>query len=122
MNVLVLGLNTRLDVPLQDMLRSRWDAIEAPGDDSGFVAGIRKVGGWAGQGCGDALRMSTSEARPGREQGGVAECRRRQRGWMSCGVADGLRCTQHSGPGACRSVVSLDTTHGEDVEVGNVGD
>ncbi len=50
MNVLVLGLNTRLDVPLQDMMRSRWDAIEAPGDDSGFVAGIRKVGGRAGHG------------------------------------------------------------------------
>ncbi|KAI8462913.1 MAG: subunit of GARP complex [Monoraphidium minutum] len=50
LNALVLGLNTRLDAPLQartlflgDMLRMRWDAFEAPGDDSPFVGAMRKV-------------------------------------------------------------------------------
>ncbi|GFR43120.1 hypothetical protein Agub_g4124 [Astrephomene gubernaculifera] len=43
MNVLVLGINTRLDGPLLEMQRMRWDAIEAPGDDSAFVNSMRKV-------------------------------------------------------------------------------
>ncbi|KAG2492670.1 hypothetical protein HYH03_009085 [Edaphochlamys debaryana] len=43
MSVLVLGLNTRLDAGLLEMLRMRWDAIEAPGDDSPFVGSLRKV-------------------------------------------------------------------------------
>nr|BCL66276.1 hypothetical protein [Volvox reticuliferus] len=44
MNVLVLGINTRLDGPLLEMIRMRWDALEATsGDDSPFVNGIRKV-------------------------------------------------------------------------------
>ena len=44
MNVLVIGMNTRLDAGLQEMLRVRWDAIEQPGDDSPFVLTMRKVG------------------------------------------------------------------------------
>ena len=59
LSVLVLGLNTRLDGPLQEMARMRWDNIDAPGDDSVFVNGLRKVrrGGAAGQ------------ARPGQARG-----------------------------------------------------
>ena len=43
MNVLVIGVNTRLDAGLQEMLRVRWDSIEQPGDDSAFVLTMRKV-------------------------------------------------------------------------------
>ncbi|KAG1671687.1 hypothetical protein FOA52_007478 [Chlamydomonas sp. UWO 241] len=43
LSVLVLMLNTRLDIGLQQMARARWDAIEQPGDDSPFVASIRQV-------------------------------------------------------------------------------
>ncbi|KXZ52139.1 vps53 [Gonium pectorale] len=43
MQVLVLGLNTRLDGALLEMVRFRWDAIEAPGDDSPFVNTLRKI-------------------------------------------------------------------------------
>jgi vacuolar protein sorting-associated protein 53 len=43
MNVLVLGLNTRLDGGLAELLRMRWDAVDAPGDDSPYVTAIRKV-------------------------------------------------------------------------------
>mmetsp|Transcript_28777 Transcript_28777/g.63416 ORF Transcript_28777/g.63416 Transcript_28777/m.63416 type:complete len:903 (+) Transcript_28777:134-2842(+) len=43
MNVLVVGLNTKLDAGLQEMTRVRWDSIEQPGDDSTFVNNIRKV-------------------------------------------------------------------------------
>ena len=32
-------------VVLQEMLRVRWDTIEQPGDDSGYVTVLRKVGG-----------------------------------------------------------------------------
>nr|ADI46827.1 VPS53Df [Volvox carteri f. nagariensis] len=43
MNVLVLGINTRLDGPLLKMTKMKWDAIKATGDKSPFVAAIRKV-------------------------------------------------------------------------------
>lgn len=43
LSVLVLGINSRLDGALAEMLRMRWDAIEAPGDDSYFVTLARKV-------------------------------------------------------------------------------
>ncbi|GLI62858.1 hypothetical protein VaNZ11_005587 [Volvox africanus] len=44
MNVLVLGINSRLDGPLLEMTRMRWDSLEAAsGDDSPFVNGLRKV-------------------------------------------------------------------------------
>eukprot|EP00198_Chlamydomonas_reinhardtii_P007003 XP_001696339.1 subunit of GARP complex [Chlamydomonas reinhardtii] len=43
MAVLCLGLNTRLDGGLLEMMRQRWDAVEAPGDDSPFVVSLRKV-------------------------------------------------------------------------------
>ncbi|GAX83739.1 hypothetical protein CEUSTIGMA_g11164.t1 [Chlamydomonas eustigma] len=43
MNVLVMGVMTRLEVGVQEMTRVRWDLIEQPGDDSTFVLTIRKV-------------------------------------------------------------------------------
>lgn len=43
MGVLSLGINTRLDEGLQGMLRVRWDTIEQPGDDSGYVGTLRMV-------------------------------------------------------------------------------
>lgn len=43
LSVLVLGLNSRLDAALAEMLRMRWDAIEAPGDDSPYVGLARQV-------------------------------------------------------------------------------
>nr|ADI46828.1 VPS53Cf [Volvox carteri f. nagariensis] len=43
MNVLVLGINTRLDGPLLKMTHMKWDAIKEIGDESPFVATIRKV-------------------------------------------------------------------------------
>nr|BCL66141.1 hypothetical protein [Volvox africanus] len=44
MNVLVLGINSRLDGPLLEMIRMRWDSLETTsGDDSPFVNGLRKV-------------------------------------------------------------------------------
>eukprot|EP00878_Enallax_costatus_P033636 GHUV01037174.1.p1 GENE.GHUV01037174.1~~GHUV01037174.1.p1 ORF type:complete len:827 (+),score=323.16 GHUV01037174.1:597-3077(+) len=43
LSVLVLGINTRLDACLQDMLRVRWDSIESPGDDSPYVTAMRRI-------------------------------------------------------------------------------
>eukprot|EP00879_Flechtneria_rotunda_P008030 GHRR01008412.1.p1 GENE.GHRR01008412.1~~GHRR01008412.1.p1 ORF type:complete len:961 (+),score=374.37 GHRR01008412.1:225-3107(+) len=43
LSVLVLGINTRLDACLQDMLRMRWDSIESPGDDSPYVGAMRRI-------------------------------------------------------------------------------
>lgn len=43
MGVLVLGVSSRLDSSLQEMVRLRWDTLENPGDDSPYVNTIRKV-------------------------------------------------------------------------------
>ncbi|KAF5837073.1 Vps53-like protein [Dunaliella salina] len=43
MNALVLGLNTRLDAALQDLMHTKWDSIESPGDHSPYVDQICKV-------------------------------------------------------------------------------
>ncbi|MEW5319490.1 MAG: hypothetical protein WDW38_010638 [Sanguina aurantia] len=43
MGVLVLGVSSRLDASLQEMVRLRWDTLENPGDDSPYVNTIRKV-------------------------------------------------------------------------------
>lgn len=51
----------------QEMLRVRWDTIEQPGDDSGYVTVLRKVGcsggrgrGGNGGGCEQSDRHSTA--------------------------------------------------------------
>ncbi|MEW5303964.1 MAG: hypothetical protein WDW36_006607 [Sanguina aurantia] len=43
MGVLVLGVSSRLDASLQEMVRLRWDTLENPGDDSPYVNTTRKV-------------------------------------------------------------------------------
>ena len=43
LSVLVLGINTRLDVAFQEMIKIRWDTIETTGDECPYVSIVRNV-------------------------------------------------------------------------------